>query len=53
MDKVESYTQSYSQGVDNYVTLFAKDVIRGVYGSGETRKNNLYNEIQHEVNKLL
>lgn len=42
MDKVDNYhwnavlryPQSYSQGVDNYVTLLAKDAIRGVYGSG-------------------
>jgi len=51
------YPQSYSQGVskstDNYVTLFAKDVIRGKYGSGVARKQNIYVTVQKEVNNII
>ena len=47
------YPVSVSKSNDNYVTLFAKDVIRGKYGSGTARKQNIYTTVQNEVNNLL
>ena len=47
------YPQSNTQNVNNYVTTFAKEVINGKYGNGESRKNNIYNTIQKEVNNIL
>ena len=37
----------------DWVTAAAYDVIDGLYGNGEDRKNNLYNAIQWKVNQLL
>ena len=37
----------------DYLTPFAKDVIKGVYGTGQQRKDNIYNAIQNKVNALI
>ena len=34
------------------INKLAQDVIKGLYGSGTARKENLYKAIQNEVNKL-
>lgn len=34
------------------INKMAQDVIKGLYGSGTARKENLYKAIQNEVNKL-
>ena len=47
------YPVSVSKSNDNYITLFAKDVIRGKYGSGTARKQNIYTTVQNEVNNIL
>lgn len=38
---------------DDYITKIALDVIRGKYGNGEERKENLYRTIQKRVNEIL
>lgn len=38
---------------DDYITKIALDVIRGKYGNGKERKENLYNTIQKRVNEIL
>lgn len=35
------------------VTEMARLVIQGRYGNGEARKNNIYNEVQREVDRIL
>ena len=47
------YPVSVSKSNDNYITLFAKDVIRGKYGTGNDRIKNIYSTVQNEVNNLL
>lgn len=37
----------------DYLTAFAKDVIKGKYGTGQQRKENIYNAVQNKVDKLL
>lgn len=39
--------------VPNCITEIARLVIAGRFGNGEERKENIYNEIQKEVNRLL
>ena len=34
------------------INKMAQDVIKGLYGSGTARKENLYKAIQSEVNKI-
>lgn len=38
---------------ESYITEIARDVIKGVYGNGNTRKNNIYNTVQKEVNQII
>lgn len=38
---------------DDYITKIALDVIKGKYGNGEERKENLYKTIQKRVNEIL
>ena len=38
---------------DDYITKIALDVIKGKYGNGEERKENLYRTIQQRVNEIL
>ena len=47
------YPQTYSQTVNNYLKDFAKDVIKGNYGNGQARKDNIYKAVQKEVNNIL
>ncbi len=47
------YPESYTHNVDNSITLFAKDVIKGKYGNGNARKENIYKTVQDEVNNIL
>lgn len=57
--RLQNNTQSYKQTVNNsvnnsnYVNTFAKEVINGIYGNGESRKNNIYNVVQSEVNNII
>lgn len=50
---------SYKQPVNNYVnnsdylTVFAKEVIKGKYGNGNNRIENIYNTVQNEVNNII
>lgn len=52
-DCVLRYPESYTHNVDNSITLFAKDVIKGKYGNGNARKENIYKTVQDEVNNIL
>ena len=47
------YPQTYSQDVNKYINEFAKDVLKGVYGNGQARKDNIYKAVQKEVNNIL
>ena len=49
----ESYTHNVNNSIDNSITSFAKDVIKGVYGNGNARKENIYKTVQDEVNNIL
>ena len=44
-------TNTNSNG--NALTDFARDVLKGKYGNGNTRKENIYNTVQNEVNAIL
>lgn len=46
----ESNPQTYDADA---LTIIARDVIRGVYGDGDERKENIYNAVQTRVNELL
>ena len=37
----------------NAITEFARDVLKGKYGNGNARKDNIYNAVQNEVNAIL
>ena len=52
------YKESYPQSVDNVSTGsaindFARDVLKGKYGNGNARKENIYKTVQNEVNAIL
>lgn len=47
------YPQNYTQNVNNYIHEFAKDVLKGIYGNGQARKDNIYKAVQKEVNNIL
>lgn len=47
------YPQNYAQIVDKYINEFAKDVLKGIYGNGQARKDNIYQAVQKEVNNIL
>ena len=38
---------------NDYVTEIAKEVIQNKYGTGNTRKNNIYKAVQNQVNELM
>lgn len=48
-----SYSHTVNNSVDNSITSFSKDVIKGKYGNGNARKENIYNTVQNEVNNIL
>lgn len=46
--------QSVNNNHDNAIDTIANEVIQGRYGNGvDVRKNNIYNEVQQRVNKIL
>ena len=47
----ESFPQSVSTG--NAINDFARDVLKGKYGDGNARKENIYKTVQNEVNVIL
>lgn len=48
------YPESSSQQVANkHITAMAKDVLRGKYGNGNSRKENIYRTVQNEVNNII
>ena len=48
------YPESSSQQVANkHITAMAKDVLRGKYGNGNARKENIYRAVQSEVNNII
>ena len=52
------YKEIYTQSVDNVsnggaITDFARDVLKGKYGNGNARKENIYKTVQNEVNTIL
>lgn len=38
--------------LDDALTIIAKEVIKGTYGSGVTRKNKIYQAVQNKVNEI-
>lgn len=38
---------------ESAIHQMALDVLNGVYGSGQARKDNIYKAVQDEVNKIL
>lgn len=53
--RLSSYKQPVNNSVNNsnYLTTFAKEVMKGKYGNGNNRIENIYNTIQNEVNNIL
>lgn len=53
----KNYTQPVDNIVDNptdeYITTFAREVIRGKYGNGFNRQVKIYETVQNEVNNIL
>lgn len=49
----ESYSHTVNNSVDNSISMFAKDIVKGKYGNGNVRKENIYKTIQSEVNNIL
>ena len=49
------YKETYPQSVNNSsaITNFARDVLKGEYGNGDARKENIYRAVQNEVNVIL
>lgn len=41
-----------TQSSIDYLTPFAKDVLSGMYGNGDQRKENIFNAVQKRVNEL-
>ena len=50
---VDPTPQTNNNQNDSALTIFAKDVISGKYGNGDTRKENIYKAVQNEVNTIL
>jgi hypothetical protein len=51
-NKREDKPEVIEKGVPSCVTEMAKLVIAGRYGNGTARKENIYKEVQNEVNRL-
>lgn len=52
------YKESYTQSVNNVsnggaITEFARDVLKGKFGNGYTRKETIYRLVQNEVNAII
>lgn len=49
----DSLANEYSTSVENALAVIASEVLKGTFGNGEKRKENIYNAVQQKVNKLL
>ena len=49
----ETVSQTHINSNGSALTDFAKDVIKGKYGNGNVRKENIYKAVQNEVNTIL
>ena len=49
----ETVPQTTNSSNGNVFNEFARDVLKGKYGNGNTRKENIYNTVQNEVNAIL
>ena len=49
----DSLTTHYSNSVENALAVIASEVLKGTFGNGEKRKENIYKAVQNKVNKLL
>ena len=51
--KLEVETKDTPVTTESAIHQMALDVLNGVYGSGQARKDNIYKVVQDEVNKIL
>lgn len=51
--KLEVETKDIPVNTESAIHQMALDVLNGVYGSGQARKDNIYKAVQDEVNKIL
>lgn len=51
--KLEVETKDTPITTESAIHQMALDVLNGVYGSGQARKDNIYKAVQDEVNKIL
>lgn len=51
--KLEVETKDTPVTTESAIHQMALDVLNGVYGSGQARKDNIYKAVQDEVNKIL
>ena len=49
----DAMTTHYSNSVENALAVIASEVLKGTFGNGEKRKENIYKAVQQKVNKLL
>ena len=51
--KLEVETKDTPVTTESAIHQMALDVLNGVYGSGQSRKDNIYKAVQDEVNNIL
>ena len=51
--KLEVETKDTPVTTESAIHQMALDVLNGVYGSGQARKDNIYKAVQDEVNNIL
>lgn len=51
--KLEVETKDTPITTESAIHQMALDVLNGVYGSGQARKDNIYKAVQDEVNNIL
>ncbi len=51
--KLEVETKDTPVTTESAIHQMALDVLNGVYGSGQARKDNIYKVVQDEVNNIL
>ena len=49
----DSVNNVYSTSVENALSVLASEVLKGTFGNGVNRKENIYKAVQQKVNKLL
>ena len=49
----DSVNSVYSISVENALSVLASEVLKGTFGNGVDRKENIYKAVQQKVNKLL